>query len=233
MTYTCSSCNDSYTQETAANNHSIRNVSAKAPTCTQSGYKAYEYCVNCSYSTYKEIAPNGHSYSSKVTAPTCTEKGYTTYNCPGCGHNYKDDFTSASGHSYGFWSTEKEATCTEKGIEKRACSVCRTTETRYTEKTSHDFDTKTFAPDCINKGYTVYNCKECGLTYTDNYIPAVNHTDRDNDSICDTCEEQIPAKKCDCMCHKSGFMGFIYKIVQIFWKLFKINPKCSCGVSHY
>ena len=41
------------------------------------------------------------------------------------------------------------------------------------------------------------------------------------------------AKPCDHLCHKSGFMGFIWKIVQLFWKLFRMNPVCDCGAAHY
>lgn len=36
-----------------------------------------------------------------------------------------------------------------------------------------------------------------------------------------------------CHCHKSGFMGFIYKIELAFWKLFNSNKVCICGVAHY
>lgn len=38
---------------------------------------------------------------------------------------------------------------------------------------------------------------------------------------------------CNCLCHKTGFLGFIYKIVRIFWKIFKINKTCACGAQHY
>ena len=38
---------------------------------------------------------------------------------------------------------------------------------------------------------------------------------------------------CDHICHKSGFMGFIWKIVKFFSKLFKLNPVCECGAVHY
>ncbi len=38
---------------------------------------------------------------------------------------------------------------------------------------------------------------------------------------------------CDHLCHKSGFIGFIWKIVRFFWKLFRMNPTCSCGAAHY
>ncbi len=38
---------------------------------------------------------------------------------------------------------------------------------------------------------------------------------------------------CSCNCHKSGFAGFIWKIILFFNKLFKTNKICSCGISHY
>ncbi len=41
------------------------------------------------------------------------------------------------------------------------------------------------------------------------------------------------ADDCSCMCHKSGFMGFIWMIINFFQKLFKTNQICSCGISHY
>ena len=38
---------------------------------------------------------------------------------------------------------------------------------------------------------------------------------------------------CSCNCHKGGFMGFIWNIINFFQKLFKINGTCACGVAHY
>ena len=45
--------------------------------------------------------------------------------------------------------------------------------------------------------------------------------------------EEEPSENCDCDCHKSGFMGFIWKILRFFYKLFKIKPTCVCGTAHY
>lgn len=42
-----------------------------------------------------------------------------------------------------------------------------------------------------------------------------------------------PQDDCDCNCHESGFMGFLWKIINFFNKLFKMNPVCECGESHY
>ncbi|MCM1365502.1 MAG: leucine-rich repeat domain-containing protein [Faecalibacterium sp.] len=39
--------------------------------------------------------------------------------------------------------------------------------------------------------------------------------------------------ECTHICHKGGFVGFIYKIVRLFWKLFGINKTCACGIEHY
>lgn len=38
---------------------------------------------------------------------------------------------------------------------------------------------------------------------------------------------------CDHMCHQSGIVGFFWKIVSFFSKLFGLNPVCECGVKHY
>lgn len=40
-------------------------------------------------------------------------------------------------------------------------------------------------------------------------------------------------EKCSCNCHESGFMGFIWKIINFFNKLFKIDKNCVCGIKHY
>lgn len=42
-----------------------------------------------------------------------------------------------------------------------------------------------------------------------------------------------PSEGCTCLCHKDGFENFIYKILRIFWKIFKINEDCVCGAKHY
>jgi hypothetical protein len=56
--------------------------------------------------------------------------------------------------------------------------------------------------------------------------------DPDEPDTPDTPEEPTD-KACDHLCHKGGFVGFIWKIVKFFWKLFKMNPVCACGAAHY
>ncbi|MGN1419377.1 MAG: DUF4832 domain-containing protein [Acutalibacteraceae bacterium] len=40
-------------------------------------------------------------------------------------------------------------------------------------------------------------------------------------------------ENCSCMCHSTGFMSFIWKIVRFFYKLFGVNKVCACGAMHY
>ena len=97
-TRTCE-CGESETRTVDALGHDTVHHEAKAATCTENGWAAYDTCSRCDYSTYKEIAATGHHHNAVVTAPTCTAKGYTTHTCA-CGDSYKDSYTNALGHSY-------------------------------------------------------------------------------------------------------------------------------------
>lgn len=52
-----------------------------------------------------------------------------------------------------------------------------------------------------------------------------------NDATCDLCEYNR-AENCGCNCHKGGIVGFFYKIVLFFQKLFGQNKVCDCGMNH-
>ena len=78
-------------------------------------------------------AAHRHIYTEKATPPTCTDRGYTTYTCV-CGNSYTDNFTNATGHSFGSWQTVKAPTTASEGAEKRTCSVCGVSETRTIAK---------------------------------------------------------------------------------------------------
>ena len=103
ITYPCSVCGASYTEEgEPATGHSYDEgaVTTEA-TCTEDGVLTYT-CTACGASYTETIAATGHSYGEGVvTDPTCTEAGYTTYTCTACGDTYTADETAALGHSYG------------------------------------------------------------------------------------------------------------------------------------
>lgn len=42
-----------------------------------------------------------------------------------------------------------------------------------------------------------------------------------------------PTENCSHICHKDGFLGFLWKILRFFMKIFGIKPVCDCGALHY
>lgn len=86
-----------------------------------------------------------------------------------------------------------------------------------------------FFTNCIcgvdsNRGY-VYH--ELSAIYLQGIRPAISLKAMDNSS------DEKESNSCSHICHKTGISAFFYKIALFFWKLFKINKECSCGIAHY
>ena len=67
-----------YVSDTVIVGHNIVSIDAKAPTCTEIGWEAYEYCTACDYTTYEEIPALTH---------TDEDGDYICDN--GCGYEYE------------------------------------------------------------------------------------------------------------------------------------------------
>ena len=188
-TYTCSDCGDSYIDDYVDSlGHDRIHHEAKAETCTEIGWAAYDTCNRCDYMTYKEIPATGHHYDAVVTAPTCTEKGYTTHTCA-CGDSYVDSYTDALGHTLTHHDG-KAATCTEKGwAEYDTCNRCDYTTYKEILPTGHNYIAKVFAPTCTVKGYTTYTCSDCGDSYIDDYVDSLGHDRIHHAAKAATCTE--------------------------------------------
>ena len=141
-----------------------------------------------------------------------------------------DDYNafSISGTIYGYSGSTSQTFASEKNIAFIPLDEAHTHTWNDGEITK--------AATCTEEGVKTFTCAVCGETRID-AIHALGHTDSDNDGFCDNCEEKVkhddPTKNCSCNCHKSGFMGFIYKIQRFFWKLFGIHKTCNCGIIHY
>ncbi len=82
---------DAFTTEKDPDNHAeIVTVDAKAPTCTENGYKAYEHCTKCDYTTYEVDPATDHDYDKTKSEENLTRPvlengvwvdGYYTYTC--------------------------------------------------------------------------------------------------------------------------------------------------------
>ena len=167
---TCTVCN---AELTAATGHTLTQVEAKAPTCTEAGYEAYEYCSACDYTTYKEVAATGHNYNAVVTAPTCTASGYTTYTCA-CGDTYVADEVAASGHNY-TEAVTKTPTCTETGVKTFTCTCGDSYTEAITAKGHALTSVEAKAPTCTEAGYEAYEyCSACDYT-TYKEVAATGH----------------------------------------------------------
>ena len=69
-----------------------------------------------------------------------------------------------SGHTFGTWTTTKNATCTQVGTKSRKCTVCGKTETQTIAKTGHKSVTdKAISATCTTDGKTEgSHCSVCG-----------------------------------------------------------------------
>ena len=138
-------CGDSYIAEEVAPLGHKYDKKIVDETGSSNGYTLYT-CSVCG-SSYKEdfsaqktpsttpvnSPEHSHTYMSTTVAPTCTAQGYTTFTCS-CGSSYKDNHTQATGHSWGTWTTTKEATTSAAGEQVRTCSNCGATETQSIPK---------------------------------------------------------------------------------------------------
>ena len=144
----CADCRKELSREKKtvdALGHDCVHHNAKAATCTEKGWEAYDTCSRCDYTTYKETPAKGHSKGDakkeKEVAATCTTDG--SYDeviyCTVCKAEISRESktTPAAGHSFGAWTVVKEATCTAEGHETRVCSVCSAKEDKDIGKLSH------------------------------------------------------------------------------------------------
>ena len=110
-----------------------------------------------------EIFP--HEIEQRQVAPTCCSVGYTMDVCPACGwQGAQYDFIAAGDlyHVWDDWQTTQEPSCSQPGQHRRVCALCGAAETEEIPMTSHRLTVLIVDPDCMNDGYTVEFCADCG-----------------------------------------------------------------------
>lgn len=135
--YTCKTCGKTKEEPIALTGHvntEIRNK--KTATCKEEGYTGDTYCITCNKKLKdgQTLPKTDHNWTIKEIPATCEQNGVRTYTCDIC-HTTKSEPIKAIGHSYGAWTTTKEATVSSKAEHKRICSTCGKEEiTTYGEK---------------------------------------------------------------------------------------------------
>ena len=187
----CVECGGEY-GEKDPNNHALKHRAAKAPTCTEIGWDAYDLCVSCGYTTYTELPAQHDLKQHAAKAPTCTEKGWNAYEtCSRCDYTTYTELTALN-HDL-VQHEAQAATCTKPGWNAyETCSRCDHTTYAEQPALNHDLvnhDAK--APTCTEIGWDAYDtCSRLGCNYTTyQEIPALKHDLVHHDAQAATCTE--------------------------------------------
>ena len=162
------------------NNHDLVHHDAKAPTCTEIGWNAYDACQRegCTYTTKVEIPALKHKLvHHDAKAPTCTETGWEEYDtCSRCDYTTKVEIPALK-HKL-VHHDAKAPTCTEIGWDEY--DACQREGCDYTTKVEipapgHDYTEKVVKPTCGKGGYTLHTCKNCQDSYKDHQTKTLLH----------------------------------------------------------
>ena len=162
------------------NNHDLVHHDAKAPTCTEIGWDAYDACQRegCTYTTKVEIPALKHKLvHHDAKAPSCTEIGWDEYDAcqrEGCTYTTKVELPALK-HNL-VHHDAKAPTCTEIGWDEYdACSRCDYTTKVELPALKHDYTEKVVKPTCEKVGYTLHTCKKCQDSYKDQQTKKLLH----------------------------------------------------------
>lgn len=202
--------------------------------CLNAGYKECKQCTKCK--DYFEVDEDIYSENGR---------GIDVF------------IEMATGHKFGDTVEVKAATCYEDGVKTayKQCERCKlyfdesanvaakdgkVDNSSYIIKTNgHNYSTiNVVEPTCTEKGYTEHICV-CGYSYKDTYVDASGHNYVNGTCACGAKDPNYKdgdntTTDCDCICHSSsGFVQFIFKIVNWFWKILGWHKTCDCGAVHY
>lgn len=134
----CEVCGGEY-GEKDSNNHDLEQHEAKAPTCTEKGWNAYETCSRCNHTTYTELPALNHDLEQHAAkATTCTEKGWDAYEtCSRCDYTTYAELPALN-HDY--QAVTVAPTCEADGYTVFTCSRCKDSYTADpTDQLGHQF----------------------------------------------------------------------------------------------
>lgn len=214
---TCEKCGAEY-GEKDPNNHDLVHHDAKAPSCTEIGWDAYDTCSRCDYTTRKELPALKHNLAYyKAKDPTCTKPGWSAYEtCKNCDYTTYAELPALN-HDLVHHDAQAP-TCTEKGWSAYdTCSRCNYTTYAEQPALNHALvQHAAKAPTCTEIGWDAYEtCSRCDYT-TYAELPALNHdyqavtvaptceTDGYTVFTCSRCKDSYTADPTDQLGHQFG-----------------------------
>ena len=236
--------------------HSYTSTITTNPTCKTDGIRTYKCGCGASYTQNIGKHPATHVGGTEIRnarVSTCKDTGYTgdTY-CKGCGVCLGFGTSIAKNYNNHTGGTTiknaKTATCTSEGYTGDTyCKSCNTklSSGKAIAKNLHNSNITipAVANTCTKTGLTEgKKCSACGtVTVAQQTVAVKSHKDDNQDYECDYgCgyefekpEVENPTTNCSCNCHKGGIVGFFFKLINFFEKIFGINKVCACGVAHY
>ena len=207
--YTCSECNEEYTETIPAFGHTEEKMEGVAATCTEAGKTDGVKCSTCDKVIVEQqvLAKLGHKPVEDVAVEArCTEDGLTAgKHCERCDVVLEpQEFIHALGHTY-IETMSKEPTCTENGIT--AGSFCLTCGVVFSEgtvipATGHKpVEDKAVAATCTINGLTAgAHCANCDeILKEQEIIPALGHNEQKTDAVAPTCTELGAEERRECL----------------------------------
>ncbi len=147
----------------------------KEATCTAEGEEE-RTCSVCGAIETRKAEKKEHTLYNVTEASTCKVKGVSYDVCVDCNETFNYTILPLAPHTFGDWTTTKEAKCESAGEESRSCSVCGVTETREIAALEHDYKHITTVSTCTKHGYEKDVCDKCGNEINYKELPLVPHT---------------------------------------------------------
>ncbi|MBQ7295753.1 MAG: hypothetical protein IJW86_06130 [Clostridia bacterium] len=74
-----------------------------------------------------------------------------------------------------------------------------------------------------------------GLTAEDLTKSSISFTMPDHDIVitANSAEDYAADANCDHLCHRTGFVSYIWKVISFLQRLFGVQQYCDCGIMHY
>ena len=184
VTYTCSLCGKTYSENTAKTDHNFIVTEEVTGTCIETGYRT-ETCTVCGLEQTIEGLYGDHDLHEGANKedPTCLETGYTTEVCSICNEVFTTELP-ALGHEFETtYTVDAEPTCTEGGLQSHHCARCEETiEPMTLGALGHSYVTEITEPTFFKDGLEKCYCERCGAVSYETPIESL--ADRNIVPIC-------------------------------------------------